>query len=300
MSARVWLRGGLGNQLFQYSAGLCVSQSLGLDLVIRADLLPLDEDNRGPVSRWPEQISSFDHAGVIQIARSQPPHRTSSLSKALTARRILLTSIPSLGASVGFLHDADQVLRVRERDTPTARRSTDLDGYFLDARIPVSLEGQLRGSLTSIIQPHQMLDDLRAEVRDSVAIHLRLGDHLSLDPDLRKRLVPQLESSLITLRSRYPLSAVSLFTDSAKDAMEIISQAGISNIRTIDTSGLRPIEVLNLLGEAKGLVASASTFAWWAAFLQQNPSRTFFLDTQRFLVWPKLALDGWVSLAGSN
>ena len=68
----VFLRGGLGNQLFQYSAGLKISRMTGKKLILRTDLLPIQEDKIGGISRWPNQISEFSH--LVILSSWAPPY----------------------------------------------------------------------------------------------------------------------------------------------------------------------------------------------------------------------------------
>lgn len=69
MTVVVQLRGGLGNQLFQYAAGVSVSSRHQTDLDIDVSLLPAHTVSRGGVRRWP---ALFLQNGLPSIAFPRP------------------------------------------------------------------------------------------------------------------------------------------------------------------------------------------------------------------------------------
>lgn len=290
----VWLRGGLGNQLFQYSAGLSASRLLNAKLFLRCDLLPLSEDQLGLVARWPEQLSTFAHEGVLTRKTTQPLGGTSLRSKLLTARGIILSRAGLVARHIGLPNEED-FWSISSLGRPACSGNLSLNGYFLDAKIPLSIGPSLRESLFNVVDPHPHLSYLQQDLRGSRALHIRLGDHMLLDPTLHKRIVSQLE---IALQARGETQSVkwALFTDSPNKAQEILSSLGVVNAHIVNTSGLRPIEILALMASCDGLVASSSTFAWWAAYMQNKPENVTFIDTQKFQSWKDLALPGWESI----
>lgn len=291
----MWLRGGLGNQLFQYSAGLYFSKSLDAELVFRSDLLPEKADSFGGVSRWPEQISTFSHRGSVFSLSHQPPFGTSMRSKMVTLGRALSSGFPAQGLFIGLIGDGNLSSALHGSRRELLPRDLDLNGYFLNSSIPQSVSSSLRTSLRAVSSPHLNLAGEKMKVRGSVAIHLRLGDHLDLDGQLIPRLTKQIRSAAQTIG----LSAgarLALFSDDTPKALEIVKSLSNFEILLPNTEGMAPIEILNLMASCKGLIAGVSTFAWWSAFLMDEPSQVVFMDTKKWKTWSQLSMTGWRSI----
>jgi len=98
---RVFLRGGLGNQLFQYAMGLHFSVTQGRNLVLREDLFPDVEDEIDGVSRWPNQIRNFEHFGLYCATSHQPAFDTNLFGKFMQVQRMFGDSAPRLFRGFG-------------------------------------------------------------------------------------------------------------------------------------------------------------------------------------------------------
>lgn len=292
---RVWLRGGLGNQLFQYSAGLYLSKVLDEGLVLRSDLLPESADSFGGVSRWPEQISTFAHLGTVHSLSHQPPFGTSTRSKIVTLGRAIASGFPDQGLFMGMIGDRNLSSALPGFRCKRLRRDLDLNGYFLDSRIPLSVSSSLRESLRAVSSPHLNLAAERLRVRDAVAIHLRLGDHSDLDGQLIARLTSQIRKAIELLG--LPAGArLALFSDDTPIALEMVESLRDFEILLPNTEGMTPVEIMNLIAGCEGLIAGVGTFAWWSAFLMDEPSQVVFMDTQKLESWSQLSMTGWRSL----
>jgi hypothetical protein len=289
----VFLRGGLGNQLFQYAAGLYLARRQSTKVTFRTDLLPGQADSIADVSRWPGQLNEFKGTGTIRCWKNQPPSSTHFLSKVLQLLRILGDSAPSLFVRLGIL--------TGERNSALSfsklPRIWFVDSYCASSTPALNLGEELRKQVTDISNPTPSFLGLVEEAKTlkPIMVHIRLGDYQNL-----KHLFgePQYERIVAAVKEVNTDSTpqVWLFTDSPdKTEKGFMDRLGVS--RVIGPGDLiRPIENLVLMSKGSALFCSNSTFSWWAAFLMGNegsvrypalddlPNRVFAGD---------LALEGW-------
>lgn len=271
---RVWLRGGLGNQLFQYSHGLALSEALSCELEIRGDLLPSREDTFHHLSRWPEQISSFRYSGRLLTRKAQPFGKTHLMSKLHTLKGLVIRAFPDLGRALGYPSELDVIdfsPEVRLRPSPFG--TVNLDGYFLSSRLPSKVRSTLSNQvLGASSQP---------KLSGAFAIHLRLGDHRRLVPELQLSFVTAIRAAVRLVRTDDPNARFVVVSDDPDLACEIVGQIEDLNFTFEPTDTLNPLQVMGLLASSDGLIAGHSTLAWWAGFFSKESARKVFLEPPR-------------------
>lgn len=268
---RVLLRGGLGNQLFQYAAGLHLSEIFEFPLILRHDLLPKKPDVFLGSGRWPEQISTFSHSGTLMSSKNQPFEKTNLSSKWRTLRYRLLGSDPLFFSRLGYLTDpVEYGIGFPElvADLPK-NKDIILDGYFQTLFFAIPQRDIIRKEILG-----QCLDS-HIETGDAIGIHIRLGDNLWQKPGLLQHYKDYYLAAVRkagTLHGKGPKFAV--FSDQEDLASTIMMEIEC-DWTIVQTSPSNPIEALRLMSACNGLVASSSTLAWWAGFLQQDWSRVY-------------------------
>jgi hypothetical protein len=265
MAIEVFLRGGLGNQLFQYAAGLYLSKKQDEDLILRGDLLPLDADAVANVSRWPVQISDFASEGSIISKSHQPPGGTNNFSKAMQLRRIFGDKFELLMQSFGYLVDNN----VSPTDFSKLNRIRVVDSYCASSQPANFLGDHLREQLVNLRNPSMKFLEVLAEshAEAPINVHLRLGDYRQLvelygvaDYDVLSKVIWEIRES-----SDAP---VWLFTDSPEDLTQDTLRK-LSVGRVIGPTDLAsPIENMVALSSGSSIVCANSTFSWWSAFLK--------------------------------
>lgn len=267
MSVVVQLRGGLGNQLFQYAAGYALSRRLGTSLELDVALLPVETVERGGVRRWPEQISGFRHDGKFIDS-----------AKGSAVRRRILQSTAGWERRLG-----DTRFRRLLGDNVYARETTE-DYTFLES---LSGNGRINAYCNSPSYFHAVSGDLIDQVRDlknpgewflselaaiesarPIALHIRWGDYLNLKhvfgtipPSYYKRSIALLERMSGSSRPIW------LFSDDPSGASEYLGdQVNLDRVVQPPRSSTA-LENLVLLSGASAFVCANSTFSWWAAYL---------------------------------
>ena len=261
----VFLRGGLGNQLFQYSTGLALSAAQDRELVLRGDLLPEVEDSIGGVSRWPNQISDFHYSGTIQTKSYQPLGRTNWLGKSMQLMRLFGDKLPSLVAKMGWLASENG-----SSSDPSLQRPVRLiNSYSSSKNLAFSNRDKLRQEIGDIRGPSQKFLELTSEMQmsDVVAVHLRQGDYLNLSHIYGSSSLNFLKVAIEELKQIGFEPNIWLFTDTPdstpKDVLDFLKPKKIIGPEVLP----RPIENMFLLSKAKALIAANSSFSWWAALL---------------------------------
>jgi len=289
----VFLRGGLGNQLFQYALGLHVSITQDKKLVIREDLLPESEDEIGRVSRWPNQISHFQHSGQNFTRSQQPEYDTNLFGKFMQAQRMLGDSVPGLLLRIGIYGAETSGLLGDEFLTRNLRT---INGYAASRFFALAQRQVISDQVHAIKNPSRTFESLDSEIRAKgpIVVHLRMGDYLSLAEIYGNISAKFIQEGLASLSGTdHPPTWI--FTqnedDLGRDLLETINPE-----RVIDSKVLsKPIENLMLMSHGGGLICSNSTFSWWDAFLTVNQQSIIMprYDCKTNAFAPDATLESW-------
>jgi hypothetical protein len=251
------LSGGLGNQLFQFSAGLARSfkfnRSVNFDVSRISHGVTAREES---ISKYINVKSSLD--AKFQFFHSSIPRiydvLTHKVNLARTLDQIIRPSYQSL--EIGF------DVQVLENKSFSVYR-----GYFQSWRYLETL--QEMGVEIDLALPkfssdtESLINEIDFE--NDIAVHVRRGDYA------------QFAQSIGLLSPNYFLNALDLlgsdrrifvFSDSAEIGAEFPARANLTF--TPHLSRVSSVESLNLMKGFKRIVISNSTFSWWAAALGRS------------------------------
>ena len=263
----VFLRGGLGNQLFQYSTGLFISQETGKKLVLRADLLPETQDSIGHISRWPNQIKGFQHCGEVRVNSFQPRGKTNLFGKTMQVMRTFGDTFPRISQSLGWLTGELRTPRLPH----DIKKISTINSYVPFKELAWLNKIRIRGEIQSILNPSPEFMELSAEMernRPSV-VHVRQGDYINLKHIYGEPKRDFFKNASNLLESQHRSSQIWIFTDSPKQVPTwIIETIKPQRVVGPDLVSL-PIENLLLMSNAGAIVAANSTFSWWACLLSK-------------------------------
>lgn len=263
------LRGGLGNQLFQYAAAFSIAKKFGFQLEHNSTLLPKREDAFRGVSRWPEQISAFRFSGKLQTDSGQPPYRTSVRSKIITLR---LTAEKALTKQKRenwkFIHDEnidDFLLMTKEQ---ILNERIYLYGYFQRLSLFEAHKTEIYNQVSEMKRPSEKYLEFRHSLDFSLpVVHFRLGDKALLDPEYTQTKIRKVYETLRGLELEN--SKFRVFTDTPSFFQEK-SDALFRNSEIFYAKELTPFENLHLLAGHEFIVGSDSSFFWWASEIQKH------------------------------
>lgn len=233
------LQGGLGNQLFQFAAGLYIADHEGRRVTF--DRSWFDRHVAGDTKR------EFELEDVI------PPGRVRTYP-AVTQKLIYSTRNPWLVRESNF----EDVLTERR-----IHRLTWLDGYFQHSKYAC----EVRERLLSVLEPRLARCP---DVSDSgdIAIHVRLGDYYE-NPVTRRHHgllePPYFERALGSLRATARWQRILVFTDSPK-IFEREYGPRIPGRWELATTA-SAWDTLNGMARCGAIVMANSSLSWWASFL---------------------------------
>lgn len=250
------IRGGLGNQLFQYAAGRAVAHRRRTPLLLDLDWFRAPAGNETPRScmlqRFPVDI---------RVAAASDIDRLSGLAPRGWLRRAL-----GRGARPKATHVNEETL---------ARASAGdlyLDGYwqheswFRDAAELIRTECTPRHPIAGL----GALSSTAAH-DDSLAVHIRRGDYLlPVNRDFHGLLeAAYFDHAVQAMATSGPIL---VFSDDPAHAAAMASRwPGASPVSTL---GLDPADELLVMSLCRHHVISNSSFGWWGAWLSRRNGKT--------------------------
>lgn len=262
---RVHLRGGLGNQLFQYAAGLALAESHDAKLVLDTSLLPL-KAQIGHVSQWPEQVSSFNHGAAIEHGNNVPLIRW-AVSRYLQLERLIGDHFPGLLAFFGIF--ANETRPSFKHFTNLRSNHFRLNSYCNGFRYANPIAELVRHNVLALIGPSAALSDSLKDSADQrpIGIHVRLGDYKNLENIYGKFDADYFVEGALLARKHLGNRPVWLFSDDPVSALSELEHRIPDIILAPRAALMTGIETLVCMASLDGLVCSSSSFSWWAANL---------------------------------
>lgn len=223
--------------------------------------------NQGGISIWPEQISTFDHSGIIQTLRSNSPINTrmrqsvAGIERSLGDRKLY----GFRGNSV-FAYESGESLEKFKRLTSPAR----INSYCNSPAYFSGYEQEIFEQITTLISPTEWYLSTREEIekQQPVFLHVRWGDYLNLKNVYGEISPKYYERSIELVRQLSNVEQpIWLSSDDPHGAYKFLS-SHIAIERILDTpANSAPLETVLLMGAGSGLVAANSSFSWWSAFV---------------------------------
>jgi hypothetical protein len=269
--------GGLGNQLFQYATALSLRKEedfdLAIDLIGRAranleempEIMDFEIEKISPVTMRKKSNSGLLRALIeLQLRLSNKSFKNCLMTLALLFFQRLFSYLTSLVVGV-------KVVSPRglgwDKDFKTNQCNFTLLGNFhsylyINDKVRSKLKGELKSRDNSgSIKSFQKL----AVDEKPVAVHIRLGDYLSVD-ELNVVSKDYFARSIAKIESKKPDSNYWIFTNDESLSLEYLPSGIIGRSRFIPQS-LNSAETMEVMWLCDTYIISNSTFSWWGAFL---------------------------------
>lgn len=245
----VRLRGGLGNQMFQYATARSLSLKNGIKL-------ELDSSELGKGGQRTLGLNYFNLPTEIRV-------NNSVLSKYI--RRLSITRTSFREKKIGF----DEKFKL-------LRGSVDLAGYFQSEKYFVEHRQDILRDFTlkeEYVENIKALSEKHLPLDSAISLHVRRGDYtnnknIGLYAQLGDRYYNQ-AINLINERTS-GTHTLCVFTDDVNWVAKNLNLPQGSKIISQYTNN--DIEDLMLMSQCSHHIIANSTFSWWAAWL--NPSAT--------------------------
>ena len=250
------LEGGLGNQLFQYAAGLYVSHRLGTNLVLNNSRV-MGNRHSGHC------ITDFILPGVLSIETNSNTPRADNRF----LRKLRYNS--NFGnPKLKILFEGNSQFKTKfER----IKRNRGISGYFQTYEYLKYLEcNELSLRSLSLVAPSRKYLKLVEESRKAspIMMHVRRGDYFAHRETFGILSKKYYEAAYLMLANGSPDREIWIFSDDfSRVREEFRGFSRHSQVRFLEeTSQMAHAEVLSLMSTGSSYLIGNSTFSWWAAY----------------------------------
>jgi len=264
------IKGGIGNQLFQYSCARAISKSLGTDMKI--DIV--DATKHNSLSSVPRRVSICDLNINAEVATDSEAARLRYRHGALSYlyQRIKEKFFPS------------DILNFDSLVADSVETNRYLDGYFQSYKYFSDIRPLLLNELT-LRSPSQAFfnwEDMIAKLPNPVSIHIRRGDYVS-NENTRREFGPcpinYFERAIIEIEEEIKGCSYVVFSDDIEWVQKNLTILSEKNVLFVHDKNLTDIEELLLMSTCSHNIISNSSFSWWAAWLNQNEQKRVITPT---------------------
>lgn len=281
----VRIRGGLGNQLFQYACGRAQALRLGTELAL--DLRDWNSPRPFDFGLRHFDIQVVDPVG-LPMARGDGLWRT--LAKAFSASRM------GSFREKGMAYDP----RIRE-----VRDHTLLKGYWQSEKYFADKTDQIRRDLRIVTPPGPETARLMDEIAEApaVSLHVRRGDYVTntkynaAHGTTGLEFYTQAMERIAEATGTEPV--VYAFSDDADWVRDNLALP--FEMRVVShNDGATAHDDLRLMSACRHHVIANSTFSWWGAWLNPSPEKIVIAPKRWYAdplkVNPDITPDSWIRL----
>lgn len=286
------IKGGLGNQLFQYAAGYSYAHRLN-------QKLQLD------ISFFPQQTLRGYKLDKLMIDDSKTISKTSKginilkgkyLNKAL--RSLKVAKIPAGSKTKFLLETGSYVMDFFFQEKP---ENAYLDGYFQSERYFKDYRVEILRQFTPAYEPEPEYIAARQQIQscNSVAVHVRRGDFLKAKDDHNSNhyLLGETyyHNALKYMKEQIEAPVFFWFSDDIEWVKQNFGEADNFRFISLKTNH-GDIDEMMLMKNCRHIIAANSTFSWWAAWLNEHEDAIKTVPAKRYGN-EELIPDGWIKIA---
>lgn len=267
------LNGGLGNQMFQYSAARSLADQTGE---------PLELDIR--------DLNTFQGQETVHYFRLHHyPNRARIAGRlGLVARGFFVSrKIRSFLGNGGFLR-GDYVLEKEFTHQPISAipgRFTYLEGYWQSWKYFEWNRQRILQDFTlkaeASVKNAELLKKIKME--NSVCVHVRLGDYLRSGVTSAAHgnlTISYYQTALRKMKTMGNRLTYYLFSDEPAEALRFFKRG--MKIYVVDHNVGQPQEDLRLMSACKYFITANSSFSWWGAWLSPRTGKKVISPKQWF------------------
>jgi hypothetical protein len=272
----VRLKGGLGNQLYQYAVGRAVSQRMNRPLLIDTRQI----SGEGPHRHY--DLGVFCIHGNLITPLLQWCIRWACSARLGKAFRILCPLV------WGWEYITDREAGYDPSIFNPRKGTLVLDGYWQSYRYFEEYRDLLLREITFRKPPdatnQQMIDQLNAV--ESIAVHVRRGDYVSsplFNANLGTCSLEYYHNAVAEISRRVKNPHFFVFTDDPAWARNNLAMPG--PMQVVDHNlGKADYEDLRLMTHCKYFIIANSSFSWWGAWLGRFPGKIVIAPKRWFNV----------------
>lgn len=250
------VRGGLGNQMFQYALYL---QLLKMGKEVTLDLSPFIDGN---------MHNGFELQKIFTLNGHSP--RFTNCKYLNYVRRIL-----SIGGKPGRRHGLiyfEGAMKYGIYKDVFTTKAPIIEGYFQSEEYFPDVEEEVRQSFRFL-----NIDEKNKEIatemrtRNSVSIHIRRGDYIACGMKIMG--LEYYKKAIERIKSLVDSPYFYIFSDDATEADNIARQCSIAYTLINHNTGIDSYKDMYLMSNCKHNIIANSSFSWWGAWLNANPQK---------------------------
>lgn len=282
------IKGGLGNQMFQYALGRKLALQNSDELLM--DTSGLDRANEmGDIYR-PFSLGQFSIAGNVanpaQVQQYKNPYGI--FSKILRKFRFKVLRQMHMGWEPGIL----QIKKTRY-----------LDGYWQSPKYFESIRAELLSDFSLREGWSETGQTLGQEMSasESVSIHVRRGDYVansSVHKAYGECSLGYYQAAIEKIKNKIKNPTFYIFSD---DVSWVKDNLPVGDAVFVSGQGLKDAEEILLMSKCEHNIIANSTFSWWGAWLNQNKGKIVIAPKPWFEVNEKFFQDlipeTWIRLS---
>ena len=257
------LKGGMGNQMFQYAIGRALSVKYGVPLGIDLSYL-LDRTPRPKYHKFSFRNYDLEYFNINArvVSQSAIPfihrrHFKGILGVYIDGAKSIFDKIFNKGKYYFF-----------DKNILEKGENAYLDGYYQNPKYFASIKDLLRKELTLKNPPTQKIQDLTREIREgqSLCINVRRGDYVG-DSQYEITGIKYFLGSFEKMKSLTPIGKIYVFSDDIEWCKNNLTFPCPTMFVGKEYSGAGFEAYLSLMSACHNFIIPNSTFAWWAAWL---------------------------------
>jgi hypothetical protein len=253
----VKLKGGLGNQLFQYAFGRLLS--IKRNTSVKFDVLSVDKKDIHRDFKLDKFNTKIELASLEEIKKSEYPFGFISKIWTWVKRKILRIY------NVGY---SEKIINSKEKY---------YDGYWQNYKYLEPIRKELLTEISLKESINKKYSELISRINssNSVSIHIRRGDYVN-DSKTKK--------AHVTFGLEYYEEAIKIIKDKIKDPVFFVFSDDISWIKEnlkinypiffVSNPEIKDYEELIIMSTCKHNIIANSSFSFWGAWLNQNQNKT--------------------------
>jgi len=265
----VSLFGGLGNQMFQYACGKSVASRLGVELKLDVSLVQ-DRAERKNFTYRDYELGVFkikEEIATIEEVRQYIPNLWNS--------KLYLKQLYKLKRFFNGNSFYNEKLKfIYNKDIEQVKDNTYLYGYF---QTEIYFK-TLRNELLQIFRIQQEIDLINSSLisqmksENSISIHVRRGDYLNSPFEILD-IQNYYQKAIEFIQKEINSPVFYIFTN---DYLWVEKNFELLNIKKTIVkinSGNQSYLDMILMSNCKHNICANSSFSWWGAWLNTNPSK---------------------------
>ena len=261
----ICLKGGMGNQMFQYAFGLKLAHELNTEL--KLDLSSLLDRSKGDFVYRDYDLPVFDVENKFLVSPSFL--KTFYKIRSSTLSKILRNQIKK---NKNYIREDQFHFQPELLEKPI--NETIYEGWFQSPKYFEGIEDKVREhfKFRNKILPESQSLYHEIKSTNSICLNVRRTDFLKVD-NLNTTSKEYFLESAQEMASRVDNSNFFIFSDDVSWCRENIKLDFPSKIVDYNHKGFKFSNYMQLMSACKHFIIPNSSFAWWAVWLNQDPTK---------------------------